>query len=278
MGTTRQEETDKISADLWEECPACHQLLYVRELEKQLWVCSRCDYHFRLSVWQRLQMTIDEGTFQEWDGDLPLHDPLGFPGYREKLEKARRNTGMSEAILTGVARIEGVRTGLGIMDLAFIGGSMGWVVGERVARLFERCCDQKLPVVIFCASGGARMQESLVSLMQMPKTAAAAGRLRDAGQLYISVLTDPTYGGVTASYAFLGDVIIAEPGTAVGFAGPRVVQVTGMNMPPHVQRAEFQYAHGMIDMIVPRIQLREVLATLLRWASADGREVDEYGE
>ncbi|MBC7288187.1 MAG: acetyl-CoA carboxylase carboxyl transferase subunit beta [Armatimonadetes bacterium] len=277
MTSTREQEKIQAVGELWEECPGCHQLLYVRELEKQLWVCSRCGYHFRLSLWQRLQMTIDQGTFEEWDHNLPLHDPLNFPSYREKLEKARRDTGATEAILTGRARIEGIATGLGIMDLAFIGGSMGWVVGERVARLFERCAEARLPAVIFCASGGARMQESLVSLMQMPKTAAAAGRLRQAGQLYISVLTDPTYGGVTASYAFLGDIIIAEPNASIGFAGPRVVEVTGMNMPPHVQKAEFHFSHGMIDLIVPRSQLREILAALLRWATAGRSGASQNG-
>ena len=246
--------------------------LYARELERELWVCSRCGHHFRLSVWQRLQITVDEGSFVEWDRDLPLHDPLRFPGYREKLEQAREKTGASEAILTGQATIENISIGIGIMDLAFIGGSMGWVVGERVARLFERCANLRQPVVIFCASGGARMQESLISLMQMPKTAAASARLQQAGQLYISVLTDPTYGGVTASYAFLGDIILAEPKAAMGFAGPRVVEVTGLAMPPGVQTAEFQYQHGMIDMIVPRPQMRDTLAMLLAWATSPAKE------
>jgi acetyl-CoA carboxylase carboxyl transferase subunit beta len=257
----------EIPAELWEECPSCHQLLFSRELEKELRVCPKCGHHFRLSVWQRLEVTADEDSFEEWDGDLPLHDPLGFPEYMGKLESARERTHMSEAALTGRATIGGVQTGLGLMDLAFVGGSMGWVVGERVARLFERCAARRLPAVVFCASGGARMQESLVSLMQMPKTAAAGRRLRDAGQVYVSVLTDPTYGGVTASYAFLGDIIIAEPRALMGFAGPRVVEVTRLTMPPEVQTAEFQYQHGMIDMIVARQQLREVLEALLRWAT-----------
>ncbi len=260
----------EIPAELWEECASCHQLLYSRELEKELRVCPKCGYHFRLSVAQRLSVTVDEDSFEEWDGDLPLHDPLGFPGYREKLEQARAKTGMAEAVLTGRARIGGVAAGIGIMDLAFVGGSMGWVVGERVARAFERCAAEALPAVMFCASGGARMQESLVSLMQMPKTAGAARRLREAGQLYISVLTDPTYGGVTASFAFLGDIIITEPKALMGFAGPRVVEVTKLTMPPEVQTAEFHYQHGMIDMIVPRQQMRDTLGELLRWATGPG--------
>lgn len=257
----------EIPAELWEECPNCHQLLYGPELERSLRVCAKCGHHFRLSVWQRLKFTADEDSFEEWDADLALYDPLSFPGYREKLEAAKSKTGMNEAILTGAARIGGVATGIGIMDLAFVGGSMGFVVGEKVARLFERCASLHLPVTMFCASGGARMQESLVSLMQMPKTAAAARRLREARCLYVSVLTDPTYGGVTASFAFLGDIIIAEPGAAMGFAGPRVVEVTKLRMPPEVQTAEFQYQHGMIDMIVPRQQLRETLEVILKWAT-----------
>ncbi|MCD6351904.1 MAG: acetyl-CoA carboxylase carboxyl transferase subunit beta, partial [Armatimonadetes bacterium] len=260
LADTQQTRQAEIPAHLWEECPHCRQLLYKRELEKQLWVCGKCGHHFRLSVWQRLQITADEGSFEEWDADLPLHDPLKFPGYYEKLVAAQEKTGVSEAVLTGAATIAGVPVGLGLMNLAFIGGSMGWVVGERITRLFERCAELGRGVVIFCASGGARMQESLVSLMQMPKTAAASRKLQDAGQLYLSVLTDPTYGGVTASYAMLGDVIIAEPGTAMGFAVPRVVEVTGLAMPPGVQTAEFQYKHGMIDMIVPRAQIKETLA------------------
>jgi acetyl-CoA carboxylase carboxyl transferase subunit beta len=255
-----------VPAELWEECPSCHQLLYVRELEKELWVCGKCGYHFRLSVWQRLQMTADEGSFEEWDRDLPLYDPLNFPDYMPKLESAQSKTGMTEAILTGKATVGGVALALGIMDLGFIGGSMGWIVGERVARLFEAAAAKQLPAVIFCATGGARMQESLVSLMAMPKSAGAARKLRDAGQMYISVLTDPTYGGVTASYAFLGDIILAEPQASMGFAGPRVVEVTGLSMPTSVQTAEFQYKHGMIDMIVPRGQIREMIEALAMWA------------
>lgn len=254
-----------MPADLWEECPGCHQLIYAKELAGNAWVCDRCGFHFRLSVWQRLELTVDPGTFQEWDVDLPIHDPLNFPGYLEKLEEARRKTGMSEAVVTGRAELGRIPLALGIMDLKFIGGSMGWGVGEKITRLMERAAHERLPVVIFSATGGARMQESLVSLMQMAKTSGAAGRLADAALPFISVLTDPTYGGVTASYAFLGDVILAEPGAAMGFAGPRVVEVTNIKMPPGVQTAEFQHRHGMLDMIVPRPQMKETLARLLIW-------------
>lgn len=259
---------DDRLADLWEECPSCHQLLYVKELASGARVCSKCGYHFRLTVWQRLELTADPGSFEEWDVDLPINDPLSFPEYVGKLEEARKKTGMSEAVVTGRARIHGIPVGLGIMDLGFIGGSMGWGVGEKVSRLMERCAEARLPVVIFSATGGARMQESLVSLMQMAKTSGAAGLLAKAGMPYISVITDPTYGGVTASFAFLGDFILAEPQTAVGFAGPRVISVTNAKMASGVQTAEFQYEHGMLDMLVARSELNTVLSSLLSWSVA----------
>ncbi len=262
---------DDIPADLWEECPQCHQLLYTKELERGQWVCSKCEHHFRLTARQRLQVTVDEGSFEEWDADLPNCDPLKFPKYAEKLAEAREKTGVQEAVITGRARIGGIEVGLGIMEPHFRGGSMGWVVGERITRLMERCVAEGLPLVIFCASGGARMEESLVSLMQMAKTAAASGKLDEAGLLYISVLTDPTYGGVMASYAFLGDIIIAEPKAAMGFAGPRVIEVTGMPIGEGVQTAEYQYEHGMLDMVVPRAELRDLIARLLAWATQNGK-------
>ena len=265
----RGRRDDDIPEDLWEECPHCRQLVYSKELEQALWVCGRCGYHFRLTVWQRLQITADEGSFAEWDGDLPLCDPLDFPEYADKLEAARAQTGMSEAAVTGEARIEGTPVALGLMDLAFVGGSMGWVVGERITRLMETAIERRLPVVVVCASGGARMQESLISLMQMAKTAGAAQKLAEAGLAYISVLTHPTYGGVLASYAFLGDVVLAEPGAAMGFAGPRVVEVTGMRMGEGVQTAEYQYEHGMVDALTPRGELRSTLAGVLAWATCD---------
>ena len=259
-----------IPPDLWEECPGCRQLLYGKELEGELWVCNKCGHHFRLTVWQRLQITADPGTFIEWDRELPIHDPLGFPDYRAKLEEARRKTGMSEAILTGTCAIERTPVGLGLMDLSFVGGSMGWAVGERVTRLLERSAQEGMGVIMFCASGGARMQESLVALMQMAKTSGAVGRLTQRGLPYLSVLTHPTYGGVTASFAFLGDVILAEPGAAVGFAGPRVIEVTNLRMAPGVQTVEFQHQHGMVDLLVPRREMRETLGRILRWCTENG--------
>ena len=265
----RDKFDDDIPADMWEECPQCHQLLYAKELEQGQWVCSKCEHHFRLNVRQRLQITADEGSFEEWDSDLPDSDPLEFPNYLEKLEQAQAKTGISDAVITGQARINGLPVALGIMEPGFRGGSMGWVVGERITRLMERAVEERLPVVIVSASGGARMEESLVSLMQMAKTSGACARVAEAGLPYISVLTDPTYGGVMASYAFLGDIMIAEPHAAMGFAGPRVIAVTGMPIGEDVQTAEYQHEHGMLDMIVPRTEMRQTLARLLSWACQD---------
>jgi acetyl-CoA carboxylase carboxyl transferase subunit beta len=257
---------NEIPPDMWEDCPSCRQLLYVKDIEP-LRVCSHCGYHFRLSVPERLAVTADEGSFEEWDADVGAADPLAFPGYAPKVTEAQEKTGRNEAILTGRAAIESLPVAVGIMDLQFIGGSMGYAVGEKVARLFERALSQRLPAIVFCASGGARMQESLVSLMQMAKTSGAAGRLRGAGVPYVSVLLDPTYGGVTASFAFLGDIVLAEPGAATGFAGPRVIEVTKRRIPPGVQTAEFQHAHGLVDAIIPRPAMRPTLAQVVRWAA-----------
>jgi acetyl-CoA carboxylase carboxyl transferase subunit beta len=250
---------------MWEDCPGCRQLIYAKDIGP-LQVCHHCGYHFRLSVSERLAITADEGSFAEWDADVGAADPLGFPDCAEKVAAAQAKTGRAEGVLTGEATIEGLPVALGIMDLEFFGGSMGYAVGERVARLLERAGEGPLPTVLFCASGGARMQEGLVSLMQMAKTSGAAGKLRALGVPYITVLFDPTYGGVMASYAALGDIILAEPRARMGFAGPRVIEVTRQRMPEGVQTAEFQYQHGMIDAIVPRSEMRSTLAYIIGWA------------
>ncbi|MFW5869223.1 MAG: acetyl-CoA carboxylase carboxyltransferase subunit alpha [Armatimonadota bacterium] len=260
---------DDIPADMWEECPQCHQLLYTKQLQQHLWVCGKCGFHFRLNARQRLEITVDAGTFEEWDDDLPLCDPLEFPKYRGKLEQAQEKTGLQDAVITGKAELAGMDVAIGVMEAGFRGGSMGWVVGERVTRLIERAAEEKLPLIIVSASGGARMEESLVSLMQMAKTAGATAKLAEAGMPYISMLTHPTYGGVMASYAFLGDIIVAEPGAAMGFAGPRVIDVTGMPMAEGVQTAEYQREHGMIDLVIPREDMRETLATIIAWSTGD---------
>ncbi len=277
-GEIRNRLDDDIPADLWEECPQCHQLLYAKELAQHLWVCTKCGYHFRLSARQRLDVTVDAGSFEEWDADLPTCDPLGFPEYQSKVEKGQQKTGLREAVVTGRAQVAGVDVAIGVMEPGFQGGSMGWVVGERVTRLIERAAEERLPLIIVSASGGARMQEGLVALMQMAKTSGAAAKLAEAGMLYVSVLTDPTYGGVMASYAFLGDIILAEPGAAMGFAGPRVIDVTGLPIGEGVQTAEYLHEHGILDRLVPRSEMRETLATLVAWCDGSARGAEMVPE
>lgn len=252
--------------DLWEKCPGCREMVYRRDLERNLKVCPKCGHHFRLGVEERLAVTVDPGSFRECDSGPSLHDPLGFPEYMDKLRGDQAKTGLSEAIVIGQGRIAGLPAVLGIMDMRFRGGSMGFEVGERVVRAVEQAMAKRWPLVIFAASGGARMQESLISLMQMPKTSAALGRLVRAGLPCINVITDMTYAGVLASFTSLGDIILAEPRAAMGFTGPRVIELSlKVRIPPEAQRAEFQYEHGMIDAIVERREMRDVLARILRW-------------
>jgi acetyl-CoA carboxylase carboxyl transferase subunit beta len=246
------------------KCEKCSEILFARDFERNLKVCNKCGHHHKLNARERLAITVDEDSFVPLNEHLRSRDPLGFPDYPEKLERARAKTGLTGAAATGVATIEGRPCVIGVADFAFMGGSMGAVVGERVARAMEHAVAERLPVLMFTASGGARMQEGLLSLMQMAKTAAAAGRLDRARLPYITVLTDATTGGVYASYACLGDIILAEPGATVGFAGRRVGQQdAGVRLPDNFQTSEFQWEHGMVDRIVPRKELRPVLASLL---------------
>lgn len=258
-------ERRDLPEGLWAKCPRCAQLVYRKELERNLKVCPKCGYHHRLNGPQRLQLLVDEGTFQEWDTELSSSDPLGFPGYVERYRQAVQKTGRREAALTGRGRIGGVEATVGVLDFDFLGGSMGSVVGEKVARLFERAVELQLPVVTCSASGGARMQEGVLSLMQLAKTVAAVSRLHAAGLPFVSVLCDPTTGGVTASFAMLGDVHIAEPGALIGFAGARVIEQTiRQKLPEGFQTAEFLLRCGLVDLIVPRAQLKTTVARLLR--------------
>jgi acetyl-CoA carboxylase carboxyl transferase subunit beta len=246
-------------------CSQCGSPLDPAEFEKNLWVCGVCHYHSRLSWRQRLDISVDEGSFTEFDGAMDTQNPIGFPGYEAKIRQLQDANHTREAVVTGRARILGYPAVLGIMDSHFMMASMGSVVGEKIARAFEYATERKLPVVLFTASGGARMQEGIFSLMQMAKTAGAVARHNRGGQLYITVLTDPTTGGVTASFASLGDIIIAEPGVLVGFAGKRVIQDTiGQTLPEKFQSAEFIHEHGFADVIAPRRDLRELLARLIR--------------
>ena len=261
---TDQKKSDhKVPDKMWLACPACKNTIYHMEIKKTQ-ICPYCFYHFRISALDRLNLITDEKRI-EWDKDLVSQDPLDFPGYKEKLEKAQISSGLSDAVWTGQVAIKNNKTALAIMDPSFIMGSMGTVVGEKITRLFERALVEKLPVIIFTASGGARMQEGIFSLMQMAKISQAIKRHSDAGLLYVSVLTDPTTGGVTASFAMDGDIILAEPNALVGFAGRRVIEQTvNQKLPDDFQKAEFLLEHGFIDQIVARDDLRAYLADILK--------------
>ena len=258
-----QEETEAI----WLKCSSCQEILFRKEVERRLFICPKCGAHLRLTVEQRLLIIVDRGSFIEHERGLNSNDPLSFTdqkSYISRLESARRRSGREEAVVCGVATIEGRRIALGCFDFAFLGGSMGTVVGEKLTRTVEHALVEKLPVIFFSASGGARMQEGVLSLMQMAKVNMALGRLRAAHLPYLSVLTDPTTGGVAASLGMLGDINIAEPGALIGFAGPRVIEQTiGEKLPPGFQRAEFLLKHGMVDLIVERKDLRRVIHQLL---------------
>ena len=264
----------EMPTGLWAKCPRCKNLVYQKELERSLQVCPKCAYHHRLSAPERVAITLDERSFTELDAGLTSVDPLGFVGYPDKLEEARRRTGRPEAAITGTGTLDGFRTMVAVLDFFFMGGSMGSVVGEKVARAAERALEDRFPLVTFSASGGARMQEGALSLMQLAKTSAAVARLHAERLPYISVMCDPTTGGVTASFAFLGDIVLAEPGALIGFAGRRVIEQTiGRRLPDTFQTAEFCLQHGLIDMIVPRDQMRTQLAHLLAFFGAPRAEL-----
>ena len=253
----------EVPDDLFAKCPDCKQAIYQKDLG-QAKICPNCSYAFRISAKERLDLTVDEGSFQELFTGIKTENPLNFPGYMEKLAATKEKTGLDEAVVTGVATIKGQKTALAIMDSNFIMASMGTVVGEKITKLFEYAILEKLPVVIFTASGGARMQEGIMSLMQMAKISAAVKRHSNAGLLYLTVLTDPTTGGVTASFAMQGDIILAEPQTLIGFAGRRVIENTVREtLPDDFQKAEFLQEHGFVDAIVKRTELADTIATLL---------------
>lgn len=265
----KTEETERleIPGDLWTKCRGCSAILYSRELARSLMVCQKCNYHFRLSTEERINLICDRHTFEEFDTKLRSNDPLNFRDsirYRERLKRAEKSSGDGEAVRTGRAKIEGNRVMLGVFNFFFMGGSMGIVVGEKLANLVERAVTEHAPVIIVSASGGARMQEGILSLMQMAKVSAALVRLGGKNLPYISVLTDPTTGGVAASFAMLGDVIIAEPDALIGFAGPRVIEQTiRRKLPEGFQRSEFLLEHGMVDAVVARPEMKQTLANLL---------------
>ena len=246
-------------------CPHCGGESQRRDVAAALSVCPLCGYHFPIGAYYRLSTVLDSGSFRELNGRLSSTDPLDFPGYIAKLASAQHRTGLTEAVVTAVGTIGGNKCVVGVMDSRFLMGSMSAAVGEKLTLAIEYAMKNKLPLILFAASGGARMQEGILSLMQMAKTSAAIARFSQKGLLYISVLTDPTTGGVMASFASLGDIILAEPGALIGFAGPRVIQQTiGQTLPEGFQRAEFQMEHGFVDAVVPRSQMRSTLAALLQ--------------
>jgi acetyl-CoA carboxylase carboxyl transferase subunit beta len=256
----------KIPEGLWVKCDNCKEIIYRKEVEKNFKVCPKCDYHFRISASERLPFLVDEGSFLEVEDGLSPKDFLSFKDYKDKLKSSRKKTGLKDAIISGEAKIGGKPVSIVVMDFSFMGGSMGSVVGEKIARAVERAIEKRTPLVSVASSGGARMQEGILSLMQMVKTSAAVAKLGEAGLPFISVLTDPTFGGVTASFAMLGDIIIAEPKSLIGFAGPRVIEQTiKQQLPAGFQRAEFLQEHGMIDMIVPRKDMHATLGKILEF-------------
>jgi acetyl-CoA carboxylase carboxyl transferase subunit beta len=270
--TPKQPQTDrrlKMPEGLWVKCAACKEMVYKKEVSLNSNVCPKCNYHFRIGSRERLEMLLDDGKFEEFDTDISPTDALEFndtKSYAKRIEAYQKKTGMLDAFISCVGKLGGRPVVCGMMEYGFMGGSMGSVVGEKVTRCAELALRERMPLIIFSCSGGARMQEGALSLMQMAKISAALARLDDAGLPYISVLTDPTTGGVTASYAMLGDLILAEPRALIGFAGPRVIEQTiRQKLPEGFQRSEFLLEHGMVDMVVDRAELRDVLVSCLEF-------------
>jgi|SRR5690606_25542564 len=269
----------EIPEGLMVKCDVCGTIMYAKELANNLKVCKGCDFHFPMSAPERLDLILDKGSFEEWDTELRSADPLGFPGYKEKLAQMMEKTGLAEAVVTGKGRIGGCPVAIGVMDSRFIMGSMGSVVGEKVTRAIERAHQQRLPLILFSASGGARMQEGIFSLMQMAKTSAALAHFQKAGGLFISVFTNPTTGGVSASFSSLGDINLAEPGALIGFAGRRIIEQTiRQKLPDDFQTAEFLLAHGQLDAVVHRKHLRDMLINLLDLHQVHGACSDNHAE
>ena len=261
----KNEKASEMLIGKWVKCDSCKEILYKEDVHKNYSVCPNCGKHFRISVRRRLEQIVDENTFEEMDSNLQTTDPLQFEGYTKKIALLQEKTKINEAVKTGIGKINGEQAVIAIMDGNFLMGSMGCVVGEKITRAIETAIEKRLPLIMFCVSGGARMQEGIISLMQMAKTSSALAKLDDAGLLYISVLTDPTTGGVTASFAMLGDIILAEPDALIGFAAPRVIEQTlKQKLPEGFQRSEFLLEHGFIDKIVTRKDMKDTLSQILK--------------
>lgn len=258
----------KVPEGLWVKCNSCKEIIYRKEVDRNLKVCPKCNYHFRISAKERISLFVDESSFIEMDSDLSSNDPLGFSpegmSYKDKLKEVKNSSNIKEAAISGSAKIDGQPVIIIVLDFAFFGGSMGSVVGEKFVRAVEKAEEKGLPFLSVASSGGARMQEGIISLMQMAKTSGAIAKFKQVGMPYISILADPTFGGVSASFAMLGDIIIAEPKSLIGFAGKRVIEQTiNQQLPDNFQTAEFLLAHGMIDIIVPRKDLKKTISTVL---------------
>ncbi|WP_419791467.1 acetyl-CoA carboxylase, carboxyltransferase subunit beta [Staphylococcus chromogenes] len=261
--TVQDSKQNDVPEGIMTKCPNCKKIMYTKELTENLNVCFNCDHHIPLSAYSRIEAISDEGTFNEFDKGMTSANPLNFPGYEEKLEKDQTKTSLNEAVVTGTATLNGIRFGVGVMDSRFRMGSMGSVVGEKICRIVDYCTEHRLPFVLFTASGGARMQEGIISLMQMAKTSVSLERHSDAGLLFVSYMTHPTTGGVSASFASVGDINLAEPKALIGFAGRRVIEQTiNEKLPEDFQTAEFLLEHGQLDKVVHRSQMRETLAQI----------------
>ncbi|HKL76125.1 MAG TPA: acetyl-CoA carboxylase, carboxyltransferase subunit beta [Halanaerobiales bacterium] len=261
----KRDVREKNNDKLWTKCKKCNEIVFNKKLAENSMVCPKCDYHLRLSAEDRLALTIDEDSFIEFAADISSKNPLDFPEYDKKMEEAKNKTGKNEAVVTGEAKINSHEVIIAVMDFNFMGASMGSVVGEKITIAIEKAIEKNKPLIIFSAAGGARMQEGMLSLMQMAKTSAAIKKLHKNGNLFVSVITDPTSGGVTASFALLGDIIISEPGTLIAFAGPRVIKQTiSKKLPDDFQSAEFLLEHGMIDKVVHRKKMKATLGDILK--------------
>lgn len=272
----KEAEKRELPDGLWQKCEGCGEVVYHKELERNLWTCNRCAYHFHISSEKYRDLLVDGGSFVELLSGIEPADPLGFVDskkYTDRIEAARRKTGLTEAVCTGSGRVGGHLVMLALLDFGFLGGSMGSVMGEKFARLTRMAIEERVPLISVSSTGGARMQEGILSLMQMAKTAAMLARHHEEGLLHIAIQAHPTTGGVTASFASLGDVIIAEPGALIGFAGPRVIQQTiKQDLPKGFQRAEFLLAHGMVDVVVHRKELKKTVSRILDFFAADDRD------
>ncbi|PNZ38923.1 acetyl-CoA carboxylase, carboxyltransferase subunit beta [Staphylococcus lutrae] len=261
--TVQDSKQNEVPEGIMTKCPNCKKIMYTKELTENLNVCFNCDHHIQLSAYGRIEAIADKGTFEEFDKGMTSANPLNFPSYEEKIEKDQEKTGLNEAIVTGTAELNGIKFGVGVMDARFRMGSMGSVVGEKICRIVDYCTEQRLPFVLFTASGGARMQEGIISLMQMAKTSVSLERHSEAGLLFISYMTHPTTGGVSASFASVGDINLAEPKALIGFAGRRVIEQTiNEKLPDDFQTAEFLLEHGQLDKVVHRSEMKQTLATL----------------